>query len=322
MRNEVKSASGGKKIKKIKLPQFKFKKINLKEKPLWVKIVAVAVILYLLAGIGFAIVLYKKCSTEEGQKCSRDNKAVKFSTSIYPFPVAWIRAQPIWAKNFFKQIDYIKHFSEKSGQELPDRVTLETQVLDQMIDVILVKKEAAKHGITITKADIEEAYKKVIEENGGQEEVEKVLKDLYGMTKKDFKALIRDQLYQEKVKTELFVQVHARHILIKDEGRAKEILEEAKKGEKSFEDLAKEFSEDTGSRDNGGDLGWFYHGTMVPEFEEAAFTLEAGQITEEPVKTEFGYHIIKVDEKKGELNQSFTDWLTETREKSKIKKWL
>ncbi len=95
-------------------------------------------------------------------------------------------------------------------------------------------------------------------------------------------------------------EVKARHILIKTEDKGEdeakklsyEILEKLKKGE-DFAKLAKEFSEDPGSKDTGGDLGYFGRGQMVPEFEEAAFSLEVGEFSE-PVKTQFGYHIIQV----------------------------
>ena len=67
-----------------------------------------------------------------------------------------------------------------------------------------------------------------------------------------------------------------------------------------FDILAKEYSEDPGSKNNGGDLGFFKKGMMVPEFEKAAFSLTAGEYTKEPVKTQFGWHIIKLEEKKGD----------------------
>ncbi len=95
-------------------------------------------------------------------------------------------------------------------------------------------------------------------------------------------------------------EVKARHILIKTEDKGEEkakkvsyeILEKLKKGE-DFAKLAREFSEDPGSKDTGGDLGYFGRGQMVPEFEEVSFSLEVGEFSE-PVKTPFGYHIIQV----------------------------
>lgn len=82
------------------------------------------------------------------------------------------------------------------------------------------------------------------------------------------------------------------HILVKKQSEALAILERLKKGE-GFSNLAKELSIDKGSGKKGGDLGSFGKGMMVKPFEEAAFKLNKGETTAEPVKTEFGYHIIK-----------------------------
>ncbi|WP_226670070.1 peptidylprolyl isomerase [Metabacillus litoralis] len=89
-------------------------------------------------------------------------------------------------------------------------------------------------------------------------------------------------------------QVKASHILVADEATAKEVKKKLDAGEK-FEDLAKEYSTDPGSAQNGGDLGWFGEGAMVKEFQDAAFKLKEGEVSA-PVKSEFGYHIIKVTE--------------------------
>ncbi len=91
-------------------------------------------------------------------------------------------------------------------------------------------------------------------------------------------------------------EVHARHILVKDEAAAQEIIKKLDEG-KPFEELAKE-STDAQTAVNGGDLGFFAKGQMIPEFSDAAFALEPGTYTKTPVKTQFGYHIIKVEEKR------------------------
>jgi peptidyl-prolyl cis-trans isomerase C len=87
-------------------------------------------------------------------------------------------------------------------------------------------------------------------------------------------------------------KIKCSHILVKKQSEAILILERLKKGE-SFTNLAKELSIDKGSAKKGGDLGSFGRGMMVKPFEEAAFKLDKGEVTSEPIKTEFGYHIIK-----------------------------
>ncbi|MBI0580138.1 peptidylprolyl isomerase [Neobacillus cucumis] len=91
-------------------------------------------------------------------------------------------------------------------------------------------------------------------------------------------------------------EIKARHILVNDLKTAKEVKKKLDAGEK-FEDLAKKYSQDPGSAQNGGDLGWFGTGKMDPAFEKAAYALKINEISE-PVKSQFGYHIIQVTEKK------------------------
>lgn len=101
--------------------------------------------------------------------------------------------------------------------------------------------------------------------------------------------------YDEFVKSAPAEQeVHARHILVDDEAKAKEIAKKAKAGE-DFAKLAKENSKD--SAEDGGDLGYFTKEQMVPEFAEAAFKLEKGQVSD-PVKSQFGWHVIKLEDKR------------------------
>ncbi|MFC3883806.1 peptidylprolyl isomerase [Bacillus songklensis] len=91
-------------------------------------------------------------------------------------------------------------------------------------------------------------------------------------------------------------EIKASHILVQDEKTAKEVKAKLDKGE-DFAKLAKEYSQDPGSAQKGGDLGYFGPGKMVPEFEKAAYKLKVGEVSE-PVKSSFGYHIIKVTDKK------------------------
>ncbi len=121
-------------------------------------------------------------------------------------------------------------------------------------------------------------------------------------------------------------EVWARHILVADEATANAVRQRLLNGE-DFAKVAAEVSTDTATKDKGGDLGWFARGVMVPEFEAAAFSLKVGEISQ-PVKTQFGYHIIQVlahatvplDASTYQQAQqtAFNDWLTKARTDYKV----
>jgi peptidyl-prolyl cis-trans isomerase C len=100
-------------------------------------------------------------------------------------------------------------------------------------------------------------------------------------------------------------EVHARHILVKTEAEAKSVIGELDKGA-DFSELAKKHSTDPGGS-SGGDLGYFGHDDMVKEFADAAFALPAGQYTKAPVKSEFGWHVIKVEDHRVSTPPSFEE---------------
>ncbi len=106
----------------------------------------------------------------------------------------------------------------------------------------------------------------------------------------------------EKIKVQMGgSEYKARHILLEREAEAKAIILQLKKNPKSFDSLAKAKSKDAGSKTSGGDLGWFDPHTMVPEFGAAVAKLAKGQFTEEPVKSQFGYHVIMLDDSRAKV---------------------
>lgn len=118
--------------------------------------------------------------------------------------------------------------------------------------------------------------------------------------------------YDEEVgKLTMPEEIHARHILVEDEDEAKAIIAQLNDGG-NFEELAKEKSKD-GAASNGGDLGYFSKGRMVPEFEAAAFEIEPGSYAKEPVQTQFGWHVIKVEDKRQQPAPEFEQVADEIR---------
>ena len=101
-------------------------------------------------------------------------------------------------------------------------------------------------------------------------------------------------------------EVHARHILVKTKEEADDIIKQLDGGA-DFEKLAGEKTEDPSGKTSGGDLGYFGAGQMVPEFEKAAFALEPGSYTKEPVQSQFGWHVIKVEDKRAKQPPAFDD---------------
>jgi foldase protein PrsA len=137
-------------------------------------------------------------------------------------------------------------------------------------------------------------YDLAVQQNG-----EKAIRDMVKLDLLRQKAAMEDIKVTEKELKDYYKnykpKIRASHILVKDEKTAKEIKAKLDKGE-DFAKLAKQYSQDPGSASNGGDLGWFGPGKMVKEFEDAAYKLKVGEISD-PVKTEYGYHIIKVTDK-------------------------
>ena len=182
------------------------------------------------------------------------------------------------------------------------------QVLEQLIAKELVYSDAKKTGVLKSK-DFKDEYKKV------QDRVKKELAVQVWQKKELDKVSVSNKelkKYYDTNKEEFNEKesVHARHILVKTEGEAKSIKSEMKslKGEKlkaKFIELAK--SKSTGpSGPKGGDLGFFAQGQMVPEFNDKVFSMKVGTISA-PVKTQFGYHLIYLEDKKDKKLLAFTE---------------
>jgi foldase protein PrsA len=207
-----------------------------------------------------------------------------------------------------------------------------------MITNKIVELEAEKEDITITDAEIQKEMDKMSEAYGGQEAFEQQLA-LSGSTTEDIKTDIelylmtvkllepQIEITDEEISTyfeenkEAFAQpeqVEASHILVADEATAKEVKQKLDEGG-DFAELAAEYSTDASNAQNGGELGFFGKGDMVEAFETAAFSMKVDEISA-PVKTEFGYHIIKVTDKKEAKEANLEDSKAQIEETLKNEK--
>ncbi|WP_192930291.1 peptidylprolyl isomerase [Alkaliphilus pronyensis] len=208
-----------------------------------------------------------------------------------------------------------------SGLTLLD--TIKDYVTDKLVLEVLIYEEAEKNDIKVTDEDIEEAFNGFKEQMANDEILSNYMEE-NGITDEFIKDFLKksqlvakyEVFYTENLEIsddeakafyeenpDLFTteEVHAKHIVVSDQMLADELYLRTKNGE-DFQQLAKEYSEDPTVEENGGDLGYFPRGVMVKEFEDAAFSLQAGEISE-PVESQFGYHIIKVEDK---LSQTIT----------------
>lgn len=127
----------------------------------------------------------------------------------------------------------------------------------------------------------------------------RIIQDIW--LQRQIKAKVTDQAIQDAYKKYLADnpaqdQVKARHILVDSEDKAKDLIKKLEGGAK-FEELANTNTTDPSGKESGGDLGWFAKDQMVPEFAEVAFKLDKGQLSD-PVKTQFGWHVLKVEDKR------------------------
>ncbi len=178
---------------------------------------------------------------------------------------------------------------ERTAQGQPDTPELRKAIIDNLTMQTLVANEGVKKGLDKSE-DVTrqlELIKQSMTANAFIQDWLKANPVTDAMVKAD---------YDKMITSAGGTEYKARHILVKEEADAKAIIAKLKKDAKAFAALAKDKSMDPGSKVNGGDLGWFNPASMVPEFGAAVAKLEKGKFTDEPVKSQFGYHVIMLED--------------------------
>lgn len=221
--------------------------------------------------IGSALLLLAACN---GGK-SGDHSAV----------LATVNGTPI-TQNMFQA--YVRSLT--GGRDLQLTQHQKDQVLDRLIDMTILADVAKKGGLEKDPKVAEQLDFLAVQKLGilAQSQVNDYMKK---------HPVSDDQLksaYAAQIKNEPTTEYHARHILVSSEAEAKKLIGELKHGA-NFAKLAEKYSKDTDSAKKGGDLGWFLPNTMVPPFATALENLKKGEITQTPVQTQYGWHVIQLE---------------------------
>jgi parvulin-like peptidyl-prolyl isomerase len=260
----------------------------------WAIVIGGVVAGLVLLLVVFGVLIYKYKS---------DSKVTYAVAKVVPYPIMKVNSGFIRYNEYLFELGSIKQYY----QNQPDSDTkidfnsadgkaklkeLKAQVVDQLKSDEVTKQLIAKNKIKVTTKDVNDQLDQITKSAGGEQKVREVLTKYYGWTYDDLKRKVKFQLakqkLQEKITSDSSADAQAK-------AKAQDVLNKVKGGG-DFAELAKENSQDSTAA-NGGDLGFFAKGQMVKEFEDAAFALQPGQVSD-LVKTQYGYHIIKVIEKK------------------------
>jgi foldase protein PrsA len=262
-----------------------------------------------------------------------EDKFTKSVASVVPYPAAVVNGSWVTYDKYLDQLLILKKyqnefkkvdFKTEEGKKILGQV--EKDAMDRLVEDKIIASQAKKMKVSVDPKEVNEQYDALIKSNGGPESFANILKQYYGLTPEQYKKQVYEtRLFKQKV-SEKFA---ADESLNQDsKNKAEEVLAKAKAGD-DFAELAKQYSQDS-TASNGGDLGYFSKGKMVPEFEAAAFALKAGEVSD-LVKTVYGYHIIKVTDVKGDeikashiliKTKDFNLWLEEAKQSAKIKYYI
>ena len=223
---------------------------------------------------------------------------------------------------------------------------LKASIVNYLVQNEIIKEKAAEMGVTVTDKQLDDRMKQIVKQVGGQKKLDKLLKE-QSVTQAQLELQLQAQMLQDAVQqkvndgikvTQEQIQkyfddpanknqfsvpesVDARHVLVKTKAEAEKVraLLEADNSDANWKKVAAEYSTDPGSKDNGGDLGNFPKGRMVKQFEDVAFDIEVGEVSQ-PVKTQFGYHVIEVTKKTPASEQTLEEAKKTIEEQLKYQK--
>lgn len=215
--------------------------------------------------------------------CNRMTPSAQTAPNAAPAakPVATVNGTAI-SRDTFEY--YVRNTAGKAASELT--ADQRSQLLDNLVRGEIVAETAQKEGLDQTgdtRSLLQLSRLQILEQAGAEH---------YLQDKKPTDAELQAE-YQQQIAAMPKTQYHARHILVANQAEAQQVIDQLKKGAK-FEDLAKKSSIDPGSKNQGGDLGWFSPANMVKPFSDAVMGLKKNEVTQQPVQTQYGWHVIQL----------------------------
>ncbi len=235
------------------------------------------------------------------------DKFTKKITAIIPYPIALVNFKPIYYQEWQKETEtlmslYDRQKLENNKLETPSLKETKIHVLERLINKEFINQLAKKYNISVSNQEIKEYTEIMAEEIGSIDSLSQQLKQLYNWSIEEFENEIVKSII---TKSKIGIAINSdEQINIEAIKKINEIEDKIKTGQTTFESLAEQYSEDV-TAVQGGDIGYFGKGQMLPEFEQAAFRLEIGEISG-IVKTKLGFHIIKLEEKLKDENGEIT----------------
>jgi foldase protein PrsA len=279
----------------------------------------------------FGVLIYKYKS---------ESPVVKSVASVIPYPVMKVNGDYISYREYLFELASIKqYYKSQTGADGKPSIDFNTtegkaklaelkkQIIAQLKTDEVARQLVEDRKIKVTDKELNTQYDTLVKSAGGKDKLKEVLSKVYGWTPSDLKRKLKFQLEKQKLQTAVTSDPTAN---AKAKAKAQDILNKVNAGG-DFAALAKQYSQDTTAA-NGGDLGFFSKGQMVKEFEASAFGLEPGK-NSGLVKTQYGYHIIKLIEFNDDKSQAhaahiliktvdFNEYLTEQIKNAKVTTYL
>ena len=272
--------------------------------------------LYLIFGATGAFMIYRQ---------KAENRVAETLTTLYPLPAVKVENSFVWSHRFLQRLRFLNTFQAQAPKDvaasIPSDQQLREKVIAGLVEDKIIFLEAQKRGISVSRTEIDSSYD---QQRKATDNFEKRIKEMYGMRPQEFKDVLAERILKEKVKANVVTRVRVRHILTSTESAAADARRQMVAG-KSFDQAAKEFSQDNQTKNTGGDLGYWTKGELASQisqaFEDEAFNQTVYGMSQ-PVQSKFGYHILQVTEHTGNNYQTYEEWYAGAKNSYSIKIYL